>query len=212
MKIIKSRDAGVIASYQHEPLDFHYDALLDSVGDEIHRRTFDEELRERMDAAVHEGYQEGLTRGEAAARAAFSASVGQAAEAMERCIVELAASRQRFLDNLEPQVLELTRSIAHRLLRREIKSDESVIRATVRSALENLVDREQVVIRLNPVELNAVREEKAALLDELDGIRMIEVIADAGIEPGGCVVESATLQVDARLDAQLDAILQELDR
>ena len=110
----------------------------------------------------------------------------------------------------EPQLVELVGAIAARILQREARTDRDLVGATVRRVLDRLFERERLVVRVNPLDLDALRDQKVTLLEEFDGVRQLDVIADESVGPGGCVVESKTLFVDAQLDAQLGRILDEL--
>ena len=52
----------------------------------------------------------------------------------------------------------------------------------------------------------------AHFLEDFEDVREIMVQADEAISPGGCIVESRLMQVDARIEAQLDTILELLHR
>jgi flagellar assembly protein FliH len=76
--------------------------------------------------------------------------------------------------------------------------------------LDLLLDRERLVARIHPSDLDAMRRHKPDLLKDFDGIRRIEFQPDEAMTPGGCVVESELLCADARIETQLDAMLAAL--
>lgn len=166
----------------------------------------------RLEAAekVKEAYAEGLRRGLEAAQAQYQEQVAESAAALQVAAGRMAEAREAFLASLEPQVVDLTVSVIRKVFQRELQSDSKIIRTSVRRALEHLVDRETVVVRLNPRDAEGLRSERVMLLEEFEGIRQMTIQTDASIAPGGCIVESALMQVDARLDSQLESILDEI--
>ncbi|MDQ1258019.1 MAG: flagellar assembly protein FliH, partial [Candidatus Hydrogenedentes bacterium] len=112
--------------------------------------------------------------------------------------------------SLEPEVVKLVRQIAEALIHREVQTDPELIHRTVRKALSAILDRERLVVRVNPVDLEALRSNKVALLDEFDGVEVLDVEADPSIAPGGCVVDSELMHVDARIKTQLKRVLAAL--
>ena len=97
--------------------------------------------------------------------------------------------------------------MAKRILRREACADPGLVRSTARAALEHLVEREQFVIRLNPDDFRALHEKGVTLLDEFDGAKKFEVVADDSVGPGGCIVETESVEIDARLETQLQQLV-----
>lgn len=168
------------------------------------------EAREEAAVLVQQAYQEGLKRGEAAGREAFDARVACAAEALEQAAAAMRAAREEFIDSLEPQVVELAALAARRVLQREIASDPGILHATIRRALGKLADRQQLTVRLNPADVQALREHRVALLEDFTGVEELEIIADESVGAGGCVVDSRTMRADARLEAVLEDVLAQL--
>jgi len=160
---------------------------------------------------VREAYEEGLKRGMAAGQAAFEESIAEVAEAVQSVAAQLEEIREGFLNALEPQVLDLAKAIAGRVLLHTVEETPALIQQSVRRALTELADHQQVTARLNPNDLEALREHKVTLLDEFPGIGSLHLEPDETITPGGCVVDSDLAQVDARWETLLTHVLDELD-
>ncbi|MBN2310057.1 MAG: hypothetical protein JXR94_13875 [Candidatus Hydrogenedentes bacterium] len=213
-KVIKSTepDAGACAHFERDPLEELVPALLAAAYEapEVAAGRLLAEAREQAEARIQEGYEQGyaqgLERGEAAARAEFEEAVAGCAEALTRAGEAMGAARQAFLDALEPEVARLAGIIARRILHREAEADPEVVGSTVRAALENLVGRERLTVRLNPGDVNRIREQGVRLLDEFDGAE-VSVVGDESVDVGGCIVETESVKVDARLEAQLQQIV-----
>ncbi|GMV99643.1 MAG: hypothetical protein AMXMBFR84_07820 [Candidatus Hydrogenedentota bacterium] len=177
-----------------------------------------EQQAERMIAEAHrlaeqqlvEGYQEGLRRGEEDARRAIEESVGTCTEAIRNASEALLRAREQFLAALEPQVLALTKVILKRILHRESLTDDELIYRTVRAALQNLIDRERLVLHLNPQDMESMSRFQIRLQDEFKGIQHFEIKPDESVAKGGCAIETDILSVDARLDEQLERIFESL--
>jgi flagellar assembly protein FliH len=165
------------------------------------------EAREQAEKKLEEGYAEGMRRGQEAGEAAYAEAVAQSAAALRSAAEEIRAARQQFLDSLEEQLVMLAQAMVRRILHREARTDPELVRTTVRAALEHLVEREQFVIRLNPDDLRALREKDVKLLDEFDGVNDLEVVPDDAVGPGGCIVETESVEVDAQLETQLQQLV-----
>lgn len=217
-RVVKSKDAAVYPTF--EPAALSSTSPAGSSGEEgafqapgaPDQGPSAADLKAEAEAKVRAAYEEGLRRGEAAGREQFLAKVGEAAEALTTAAHAMQQARAQFLDALEPEVLQLVLAMTERVLRREVRGDRDLIGRTVRAALEELTDHERVTLHLNPEDLEALRAQRVPLLEEFKGVKSLDIVPSTSVEPGGCIAESATMQVDARLHAQLqrlfDAMLE----
>lgn len=178
------------------------------VASEIDPRVVLAEARADAERKVREAYEEGLRRGHAAGQQRFEESVGDAALAFTRAAGEMAESRARFMETLEPQLIRLAVLLAQRILEREVKMDPGVIATTARAALAYVLDAERVVLRINPMDLDTMRSRRADLLVQFDRIATIELAADPEIASGGCIASTPALEIDARISEQLASMMK----
>jgi flagellar assembly protein FliH len=159
---------------------------------------------------LQELYDEGLNRGFEAGKAEFERAAGVAAAALQKAAEAMRQAREDFLAAMEPQMLQLVKAITERILQREARTDPEVALNTVRAALRSIVERERLTVYMNPDDLDALRQKGLDPLEGIEGAEGIELAVDASIAPGGCTVSSDTVHVDARLDHQLELILDAL--
>ena len=74
----------------------------------------------------------------------------------------------------------------------------------VRGALRAIVERERVVVMVNPADLELVREGMADIAGALGGIEHVDVQEERRVPRGGTVVRTAVGEVDARIATKLD--------
>jgi flagellar biosynthesis/type III secretory pathway protein FliH len=85
-----------------------------------------------------------------------------------------------------------------------------VIQHVVEQAIAKVNDTRQLVIRINPKDMDTIRALEQDLLpvDDLGTVFRIE--ADEGIKRGGCVIETKLGDIDARIDKQIKIIEERL--
>jgi flagellar assembly protein FliH len=169
---------------------------------EIERRLA-EERRKSFEAGREQGRIEGRQaehEGQAAAQsAAEERRVRQAAELVEG----LARERDRYLQAVEHEVVELALAVAARILRREAQMDPLLLTGAVRVALGQLSASTQVRLRVPPSELD-LWTEAIALLPNL-AVKPT-VVAGEGMRLGDCVIETELGSVDLGIRSQLGEI------
>jgi flagellar biosynthesis/type III secretory pathway protein FliH len=129
----------------------------------------------------------------------------------------LGAERARvaeFLENLEEQlevndqkmgrtVVQLAVTIAELIVKREVAVDRELVLREAREALRRVVGVQQLTLRVNPFDLDLVREQKSQVLAGSEAVREMRIEPDEAVARGGCIVESEAGNVDARLSTQL---------
>ncbi len=160
-----------------------------------------EEARER-------GYREGLAQGrEAGHREGHEAGIketsGLATQA--RTVLETAlAEREQLIRGASQDILKLVVKIAEKIIRGQLRLDPTIIQRTVEDAVKLVNDKARVVIRVNPSELETARSGEVKIRQFLEGSTQLEIVGDETIEPGGCMIETNSGSVDARIATQLE--------
>jgi flagellar assembly protein FliH len=90
-------------------------------------------------------------------------------------------------------VLELACELARQIVRRELSANPNALQPVVREALGMLtVDTKMAAVRLNPVDLDVFAEEMVREFPNLQ----LNLVPDASVTVGGCLVEAAGMVVD----------------
>src|SRR5690349_7128912 len=158
-------------------------------------------------AARQQGYEEGFQAGMAAAReelAPATAALGQALAEAERLRGESA-------DVVEARAVELSLRLAEKVLAGTLDVQPERVVDVVRGALRCLVDRERVIVQVNTLDLELVREAVEPLAATLGGIDSLEVQEDRRVSRGGARVRSAAGEVDATIETKLERAREVLE-
>ncbi|MCH7960366.1 MAG: hypothetical protein IID08_09550 [Candidatus Hydrogenedentes bacterium] len=207
-RIIKPQESNgsEIFSYERELLET---TETDSAG-YVDPASILAEARAEAEEKVRAAFAEGLERGRKAGLKKFEDSVGEAEQVLKVAGEELKAARQAYLDDMEPRLAQLASAIAAKILGREAEIGQDLVKKCARTALESIIDLERVTLKVNPGDLNAIREHKVQLLDDFDGLGQLEIVADESVDPGGCIAVSDRLHVDAQWEMQIQQILEQL--
>jgi flagellar assembly protein FliH len=104
--------------------------------------------------------------------------------------------------------------IAEKVVAAAIEVEPERVLDVVRGALRAIVERERLVIQVNPQDLEIVREGLDELTGALGGIEHVEVQEERRVQRGGAVVRTAVGELDANIRTKLDrareAVLEEL--
>lgn len=112
--------------------------------------------------------------------------------------LELDRARERMELETERAIVLLAVAIARKIVGEELAAKPEHVRALVREALDRVRRAERVRVRVHPDDASVVRD------------LGVEIVEDATIERGGCIVESELGDIDARLAVRLDALARAL--
>jgi flagellar assembly protein FliH len=158
-----------------------------------------QQWREQVAQARATGYQDGYRDGLVALES-FQQSFAAQATAQVGMLVKA------FDEQLTALEGEMAQAIAHsavllarQVVRHEIATRPEQLAVLAQEAIDAvMLSARQIVVRVHPEDLDLVRDGAAEVLAE----RGARVVADAGVQRGGCLVDSEAGAVDATLAAR----------
>ena len=152
-----------------------------------------------LEVIREQAYEEGFAAGIAQAQSQLDGPAAALAGAAE----QLQAMRADAAASVEADAVDLALRIAEQAVAAAIAADPELVVEAVRGALRRLVERDRVLILVNPDDLDLVRDHVARLVGELGGIEHCEVQAERRVRPGGAIVRTSEGEVDATLETKL---------
>ena len=144
------------------------------------------------------GFEQGIGDG----RNAAQAEMDEMLETMRGLIEMARAERHKIIQTAEPEIVRLSVAIAERILNAHVALDQTAVLEMTRAALTRLVNRETVTVRVNPIDIETMRQhrEKLMSMNDIDNLRLIE---DQRVDRGGVVIETDAGTIDAKISTQL---------
>ena len=159
------------------------------------------------EVARAEGYESGMRAAAVDAAERFESAFAAISEA----VTQAREMRARTADDVERHAVDLSLQLAEKVLGGALAAEPERVVDVVRGALRCLVERERVVIQVNPADLEAVRDAVPDVVRSLGGIEHCEVQEERRVERGGAVVRSAAGEIDANLSTKLDRAREVLE-
>lgn len=166
-----------------------------------------ETMETEMAAAVRQGYEDGYAEGLAQAatesarlRKEEAARVAGALSALSHALTAAEESDRRMRAEIQTAAPKLAFALLEALLGRELALASNPGRDAVVRVLALDDGLTPATVRLNPVDM--------AALNSLDLGRVLHVVADPGVEPGGAVVEVGRASLDGQLGPAIERVRQ----
>jgi len=165
----------------------------------IHQEAWQAGYDEGVQAGHAEGLAQGLQQGHDQAATQFS----QLWTPLQELSAGFARELGRVEEELAGSLLALAVQMAERLAGEQLLHSESAIIAQLRQVLNELPSTmSQARLRVNPADLDAVRQ----FLQQETPETQWQWIEDPHIQRGGCIIDTAALQLDLRLSARVAAL------
>jgi len=188
----------VASSFEFAPLEPRVTALAEDPAAVLARAHAEaEQLRAQ---AVEEGRRDGHAAGVAAAEERLA----PAAAALAAAQAAFEEERARVTEEVERHAIELALHLAERVLAGTLAVEPERVVDVVRGALRCLVERDRVLVLVNPEDLEHVRAATGELMASLGGMSTLDVQAERRVSRGGAVVRTAVGEVDAQLETKLE--------
>jgi flagellar assembly protein FliH len=156
-----------------------------------------ERIREQARA---EGHAEGRAQGHRDGLAETTA----AAQAMGVALEDLRALRHETAEAVERDAVELALALAAKILAGELEAHPERVVDVVRGALRRIANRRQIVVLVDPGDLDVVSAAVGDLRAQVGGIETCDVQADRRVGRGGAVVRTVEGEIDATVKTQLE--------
>ncbi|HTX58297.1 MAG TPA: FliH/SctL family protein [Verrucomicrobiae bacterium] len=164
------------------------------------------ELVDRANARVasieSEARRHGQEEGERSGRAEIQAQLSASVSNLEALIEATRAQRDKILESAEPEILKLAMAVAERIVHEQISIDQNVVVENVKQALTRLIGREVVTLRVNPADLETIRQHRDAVSSAGD-VEHLRIVEDRRVDRGGVVVETEAGTIDAKISTQI---------
>ena len=119
-------------------------------------------------------------------------------------LFEIKEKRAQVLRTIEEDVLKLSVKLAEKIVGREIEQSDGAARGEiVVNALRAARQQEMLTVRVNANDLPLLEQMRDEKNNAFGGAQFIDFVADQSVKDGGCIVESSSGTIDARIETQL---------
>ncbi len=141
------------------------------------------------------GYRDGVTKAE---------NEMEEMLATMRGLIDMArVERHKIVEGAESEIVKLAMGIAEQILHKAVEVDRDVVVAITKAAITELVDRESITVRVNPIDLERMKQHRDSML-ALGETKHMRVIEDQRVDRGGVVVETEAGTLDAKIGTQVE--------
>ena len=173
------------------------------------KRAEDEELVNlSKQAGFEEGYRQGVSQAENTLRKEYSDMLAEASSILEQSY----KLKQQIIQESEPFLIELSTSIAEKIIIRQLSLEPSWVIELIQKVLARRREKGIITLCVAPSQFAYIQDAREELITSIDSQAELEIIPDSSVQDQGCVIRSSYGSIDARIDTQLKEIKSALQQ
>jgi flagellar assembly protein FliH len=165
-----------------------------------------EDRRPSIDQIKETAFQKGFLEGKRLGFGSGSKKADSVIESLNQILRQLEDIRQEIYQEIEKEVAQLALSIARKIVCHEVKTTQETVTCVAREALSRVNNPAKITIKLNPDDLQFIKDTRFQFSRFLRDVDNIRFEAEESIQSGGCLVETDRGDIDARIEKQFQAI------
>lgn len=159
---------------------------------------------------VRQAYEKGFAQGEAAGMAAGQQKAKEIVGQIQQILTDVSDLWQHLLANYETQMIGLVSRIAEKVIYGQVEIDHEVVKRVILNAFSVIPEPIGVTIEVNPKDYEYIETIKEDFFNHITSLKDVSVTASPSVARGGCIISTRAGEVDASLEARLDAVRKSL--
>ena len=156
-----------------------------------------------LEGAKEEGYHDGYEKGQLEAQSLI--------EEGKQIVTSAKEEKQQILDDLEPEIIEMAIKIINKLIGEEVSHNKDTILFLIRKTLEQISsDVFEISIKVSLDDYDYVLESKDIIARDTVSSENIQIIKDAALNKGSCIIETAFGSIKSNVDEAFAEIKKQM--
>ena len=168
------------------------------------------QLEQQHQAEVQQVLQKGYAQGEAVGLQRGLDETRRVEAQLAAAINALLSFRQTVYEQAKAQLVELAFAIADKITAARAVAEPDTVIETINRCIGEILDKTRMKIRVNPAELDFVRQRFDELVKSNEAAAAALIESDNRVSAGGCIIETDSGSADARIESQLRLLREKL--
>ena len=134
----------------------------------------------------------------------WQAGVDEARTSQATLIQETLQQCNQYYRAVEQKMSDVVLHAVRKILKQYDNTELAL--SVTREALSLVSNQKHVILHVQPEQVVAMREQVSQVLKDFPEVGYVEVVADARLDQGGCILETEIGIIDASVDGQLAAL------
>lgn len=152
------------------------------------------------------GFGEGVAKGTADTTNQYEKKIDALQEKIGTFLKSIEDAKREMISNTDHMLLKLCFEIVKKMISSEVRENKEYILSVIKKAVSYIGDKERLIVRVAPTDFEIASNRKDFWLPVTERLKDISIEQDERISLGGCIIESNSGMVDARLGVQFNEL------
>jgi len=175
-----------------------------------HAAEIEKEAEEKVQQFEKEAYERGYNEGHEKGYKEGEQEAERLVHQLHTIITKAIEKRNEIIEESETQLINMVLLIAKKVIKVISENQKNVVVNNVMQALLKLKGSGDIIIKVNPDDLDLTSSHKETFQKRIEKDRNISILEDTSVDRGGCVIETDFGQINARISSQLHEIEEKI--
>ena len=171
-----------------------------------------EQARKKADAIREDTYEKAYAQGEKAGYEYGLKKLESILNAFTEAVEKINLLHREMMLEQEKEIIPLILAIARKVIHTEPTINADVLKSVLHAAVEQVARKEDLRVRLNPLDYEFVRGNLDAFIAPHEELKNAVLEADSRVDVGGVIVDHKMGSIDARLARQFRKIEKQFQK
>lgn len=168
----------------------------------------DQRFQTEIETVREQAFAQGRQAGHAAGLQEGQKEAREVVQSLSGLLSDLVVQRDAVLREAKNGILDMVLKISGKLTFGAAAVNHDVTRAIIEGAIDHLLDKSAIKIKVHPDHLPILEQQIDRFRGRDTSIKSLTMEADPRVRAGGCLIETPSGDIDARLESMYEIITQ----
>jgi len=170
-----------------------------------------EKAKKEAEIIKKKAYEEGFIKGKNEGLELEKKRLSEIVHNLINGLSEINYLKEKMVKQLEKNMIILIKEISKKVILNETFTNKEIVKNLIKQALQQLIDKTHVDIKVSPQDFEYLLKFKKKFLEEVEGLKHINIIKEKKVKPGGFIIETDTEILDGRIEKRLENIFKAIE-
>jgi len=170
-----------------------------------------EKAKKEAEIIKKKAYEEGFIKGKNEGLELEKKRLSEIVHNLINGLSEINYLKEKMVKQLEKNMIILIKEISKKVILNETFTNKEIVKNLIKQALQQLIDKTHVDIKVSPQDFEYLLKFKKKFLEEVEGLKHINIIKEKKVKPGGFIIETDAEILDGRIEKRLENIFKAIE-
>jgi flagellar assembly protein FliH len=167
-------------------------------------------IEQALEKEKEEAYKRGYAEGRRTGKEEGYLEAKKVIDNFAGLIKDAISQREALYNDARKEILELILKIARKVTFSALQVDPNLTAEIISNVIRRLIDKTKIKIKVHPNHLPMIQSQIERFRGDSPDVKEMTIEADARVRYGGCIIETPSEDIDARVESQLEIITESL--